>query len=73
MVSLPPYFTLSQDVAQARRDHTPILALESTVITHGLPRPENFALAIDLENEVRAQRVTPATTALLDKGWLKPG
>lgn len=66
MASLPPEFSLSQEVARALRDRQPILALESTVITHGLPRPENLELALELENEVRSQGVTPATTALLE-------
>lgn len=66
MASLPPEFSLSQEVARALRDRQPILALESTLITHGLPRPENLELALELENEVRSQGVTPATTALLE-------
>lgn len=66
MTALPPEFSLSKEVARALRDRKPVLALESTVITHGLPRPENLKLALDLEDEVRAQGVTPATTSLLD-------
>jgi pseudouridine-5'-phosphate glycosidase len=44
----------------------PMVALESAVITHGLPHPENFNLARDVEAEVRAQGSTPATIAVLD-------
>jgi pseudouridine-5'-phosphate glycosidase len=43
----------------------PIVALESTVITHGLPHPQNLSLASDMENEVRNLGATPATIAVL--------
>jgi pseudouridine-5'-phosphate glycosidase len=43
-----------------------IVALESTVITHGLPRPQNLALARDMERVVRENGATPATIAILD-------
>jgi len=44
-----------------------LVALESTVITHGLPRPQNLQLARQLETEVRAQAAIPATIALMDQ------
>jgi pseudouridine-5'-phosphate glycosidase len=44
----------------------PLVALESTVITHGLPYPENLRLAKDMENEVRSQGSVPATIAVID-------
>jgi len=44
----------------------PLLALESTVITHGLPRPQNLQLARDMERVVRENGATPATIAVLD-------
>lgn len=44
----------------------PVVALESTVITHGLPRPQNYELARDMEKQVRDNGATPATIALLD-------
>jgi pseudouridine-5'-phosphate glycosidase len=53
-------------VAQALEARQPIVALESTVVTHGLPFPENLELARDMEAEVRAGGATPATIALLD-------
>jgi pseudouridine-5'-phosphate glycosidase len=43
-----------------------LIALESTVITHGLPRPQNLALARDIERIVRENGATPATIAVLD-------
>ncbi len=56
----------SQEVALARRAHTAVVALESAVITHGLPRPKNLELARAMEQVVREQGATPATVALLD-------
>jgi pseudouridine-5'-phosphate glycosidase len=50
----------------------PIVALESAVITHGLPRPTNHELASDMEADVRAEGAQPATVALLD-GRIKVG
>ena len=57
---------LSPEVAQAQTIGAPIVALESTVITHGLPYPENIQLAQDLENEVRQAGAIPATVAILE-------
>ena len=67
MTELPVSFTLTPEVASARQHGAAIVALESTVITHGLPRPHNLTLAQDMEKTVRAQGATPATIALLDK------
>lgn len=63
---LPSSYVLSPEVARALRGGYPVVALESAVITHGLPRPENFRLAQALEQVVRGQGATPATMALLD-------
>jgi pseudouridine-5'-phosphate glycosidase len=57
---------MSTEVARARQMGLPLVALESAVITHGLPRPENLTLAQSLERVVREQGATPATVALLD-------
>lgn len=48
------------------QNNTPLVALESTVITHGLPFPQNLQLARDMETAIRREGVTPATIALLD-------
>ncbi len=66
MTPLPKYFTIEKNLAQARRIGTPVVALESTVITHGLPRPENLDLAREMEAAVREQGAAPATIAVLD-------
>ena len=54
------------EVAKAHRDGTPIVALESTIITHGMPFPQNVETARAVEAEVRAHGATPATIAVLD-------
>jgi pseudouridine-5'-phosphate glycosidase len=61
-----PNFTISPEVRIALDLGAPIVALESTVITHGLPRPQNLELARDMEKQVRDSGAIPATIALLD-------
>lgn len=56
---------LSTEVEEALRKRTPVVALESTVIAHGLPRPLNLEIARRLEHIVRAAGATPATIAVL--------
>jgi len=56
----------SNEVKQAMSISLPMVALESTVITHGLPRPQNLTLAHDMERAVREEGATPATIAFLD-------
>jgi pseudouridine-5'-phosphate glycosidase len=60
------YFSIIPEVDETLSDGKPIVALESTVITHGLPFPENWELAKNLEAEVRKQGCIPATIAILD-------
>ncbi|CAN5856438.1 pseudouridine-5'-phosphate glycosidase [soil metagenome] len=54
------------DVRAALADGRPIVALESTLIAHGLPRPENLDVAAQIEQQVRACGAQPATIAVLD-------
>ena len=61
-----PNITLTPEIARALNFGTPVVALESTVITHGLPQPQNLELARDMEQQVRDNDATPATVALLD-------
>lgn len=61
-----PHIQLSNEVARAINIGLPIVALESTVITHGLPKPQNIQLARDMEKTIRDFGATPATIALLD-------
>ena len=60
------YLRVSKEVARAQSLGLPLVALESTVITHGLPYPENIQLAQDMEEEVRQNGAVPATIAILD-------
>lgn len=61
-----PHVQLSVEIARALKLGSPIVALESTVITHGLPHPQNLDLARDMEKQVRGVGAIPATVALLD-------
>ncbi|HEY5730674.1 MAG TPA: pseudouridine-5'-phosphate glycosidase [Anaerolineales bacterium] len=62
----------SVDVNRAKKINLPLVALESTVLTHGLPRPQNLQLARDMERAVREEGATPATIGFLD-GYLHIG
>lgn len=64
MVSPMP--VLKPEVAKAIADGTPVVALESTIISHGLPYPENLAAANRFEEILRESGVTPATIAVVD-------
>lgn len=66
MKDLPHFLKISPRVSKALTLGLPVVALESTVITHGLPYPENINLARDMENEIEQLGVTPATIAVLD-------
>ncbi len=59
-------FVLSREVESALNDGQPVVALESTVIAHGLPRPVNLEIARRLEGIIREEGATPATIAILD-------
>ncbi|MGB1101326.1 MAG: pseudouridine-5'-phosphate glycosidase [Pontimonas sp.] len=56
----------SEEVQDALSEGTPIVALESTIIAHGLPRPDNLAAAQRFEDQIRAAGATPATVAVID-------
>ena len=66
MKDLPHFVKISKRVSKALTLGLPVVALESTVITHGLPYPENINLARDMEKEIEQIGVTPATIAVLD-------
>ena len=59
-------FKKSSDLNRASKALLPIVALESTVLTHGLPRPQNLQLARDMERAVKDEGATPATIAFLE-------
>ncbi len=66
------HFFLAPEVKNALRLAQPVVALESTVMTHGLPQPDNLRLARDMEQEVRAGGGVPATIGVLD-GQIRVG
>lgn len=57
--------TFSPDVAKARAEGAPIVALESTIITHGMPFPQNVETARRVEAQVRSHGAVPATIAIM--------
>lgn len=66
MLGMTPPLHVAPAVADALREGQPVVALESTIISHGLPRPENLRVALEVEEIVRARGATPATIAILD-------
>ncbi len=66
------YLDLHPDVAAALAAGQPVVALESTIISHGMPYPQNVETALAVEAEVRAHGAVPATIAIID-GRLKAG
>lgn len=64
-MTLPLAF--APEVLEARARGAPIVALESTIITHGMPFPQNVATAARVEAELRAHGAVPATIAVLDR------
>lgn len=59
-------FVLSPEVSEALNSGKPVVALESTIISHGLPRPRNLEAAKEFEEILRSSGVVPATIAILD-------
>lgn len=62
----PKHFIVAPHVARALAENIPVVALESTVISHGLPYPDNITLAKDMEAMVSQNGAVPATIALID-------
>ncbi|MFE3179730.1 pseudouridine-5'-phosphate glycosidase [Streptomyces violascens] len=63
---VPDETKVSEEVRTALDEGRPVVALESTIISHGLPRPRNLLVATELEQLVRARGAVPATIAVLD-------
>jgi len=57
---------ISQEVSEALNNGSPLVSLESTIITHGMPFPTNLAMARDVESIIRAGGAIPATVAIID-------
>lgn len=69
---LKKYLEIAPKVKKALKKGRPVVALESTIISHGMPFPKNVATALLVENMVRSQGAIPATIAILD-GKMKVG
>ena len=67
-----PLLDIHPEVAQALQRGAPVVALESTIIAHGMPWPQNVETALAVEAEVRAHGAVPATIAVID-GRLRAG
>lgn len=72
MTSETPQFHLGDEVREALSRGQPVVALESTIIAHGFPYPDNLEMALAVEDEVRRSGAVPATVAVLD-GCLRVG
>lgn len=69
---LKKYLDVSEEVQEAIRNNKPVVALESTIISHGMPYPQNVETALQVEQIVRENGAVPATVAII-KGRLKVG
>jgi pseudouridine-5'-phosphate glycosidase len=67
-----PHLDIASEVAVALNENRPVVALESTIISHGMPHPQNVETALQVEQAVRDGGATPATIAILG-GRLKIG
>ncbi|KAK3634575.1 hypothetical protein LTR56_011019 [Elasticomyces elasticus] len=67
-----PYFSVSEEVRQAIAERKPVVALETTIYTHGFPYPDNFALSSKLESLIRINGGVPATIGI-QEGIAKVG
>ena len=71
-MNLNPYLDVAPEVAAAVAAGKPVVALESTIISHGMPYPQNVETALKVEQIIRDNGAVPATIAILG-GRLKAG
>lgn len=71
-MNLKEYLSITDEIANAIKDGKPVVALESTILSHGMPYPENVEFAHKVEEVVRSRGAIPATTAIIG-GKLKVG
>ena len=71
-MSYEKYLDISPEVSEAVRNKKPVVALESTIISHGMPYPQNVETALAVEKIIRDNGAVPATIAII-KGRLKAG
>ena len=66
------FLEISPEVAEALAAHKPVVALESTIISHGMPYPQNVETALKVEQIIRDNGAVPATIAIIN-GRLRAG
>ena len=66
MQSTQQHLNIHPEVAQALAQGKPVVALESTIIAHGMPYPQNVQTALEVEAVIRAHGAVPATIAVLE-------
>ncbi len=71
-MSFENYIIISEEVKEAINGNKAVVALESTIISHGMPYPQNYDTALLVENTVRKNNAVPATIAIID-GKIKVG
>lgn len=71
-MNLEKYLVISDEIKNALENNLPVVALESTIISHGMPYPENAESAIRTQNKIREHGAIPATVAIIE-GKLKVG
>lgn len=71
-MSFEKYLNISEEVKTAIADKKPVVALESTIISHGMPYPHNYGTALEVEKTVRENNAVPATIAII-KGFIHVG
>lgn len=69
---LKAYMDVTPEIEEAVRTGKPVVALESTILSHGMPYPENLSFAREVEKIIREQGAVPATMAIIN-GRLKCG
>lgn len=71
-MNLKQYLDISPEVKSAIESNKPVVALESTILSHGMPYPENMTFGAEVERIIRAEGAVPATMAIID-GRMKVG
>lgn len=72
MKNLEKYLEIKAEVQQALKEGKPVVALESTIIAHGMPHPQNIETALEIEEIIRENGAVPATIGIID-GKIKVG
>ena len=66
------YLSISPEVQEALREGKPVVALESTIISHGMPYPQNVETALKVEQTIREGGAVPATMAMIAAPCARP-